>query len=180
MWEPVTAQGASGLATTDARPFLAPERDSSNLVVGRNLVELAQEFAPRCEEDSTAGCIEEDDSDEGDTSLTPQSQATGGGPLCCRSANVAARPERDCQRGLTCPTPGTPLITDIRCETQRCPPTKLMRFYCLLSNGSQAGPIFMHSGNSRAPAVTPARRVAIRWSRKLFNIKFKRRFRRLR
>jgi len=138
MWEPVTAQGASGLATTDARLFLAPERDSSNLVVGRNLVELAQEFAPRCEDDSTAGCIEEDDSDEGDTSLTPQSQATGGGPLCCRSANVA------------------------------------------LSNGSQAGPIFMHSGNSRAPAVTPARRVAIRWSRKLFNIKFKRRFRRLR
>src|SRR5260370_22275884 len=31
--------------------------------------------------------------DEGDTTdLTPQSQATGGGPLCCRYANVGATP----------------------------------------------------------------------------------------
>ena len=74
MWEPVTAQGASGLATTDARPFLAPERDSSNLVVGRNLVEHAQEFEPRCEDDSPAGCIEEDDSDEGDTNPSQYTQ----------------------------------------------------------------------------------------------------------
>ena len=58
---------------------------------------------------------------EGDTSLTPQSQPTGGGALCCRYANVGATPIEQCTNRLTCPTPGTPLITDIRCETQRCP-----------------------------------------------------------
>ena len=74
LWEPVTALEASVLATPDAGRLLAPERDLSNLMVGRNLVELAQEFAPRCEDDSTAGCIEEDDSDEGDTNPSQYTQ----------------------------------------------------------------------------------------------------------
>jgi len=123
IWAPATAQGAPGLATTDAGRLLAGPRDLSILVVGRNLVELAQESAPSCtgDDDSTAGCIEQHDSDEGDTSLTTQSQPTGGGALCCRYANVGATPIEQCTNRLTCPTPGTPLITDIRCETQRCP-----------------------------------------------------------
>jgi len=144
IWAPATARGALGLPTTDAPRLLAPQRGLSTLVVGRNLVELAQESAPSCtgEDESTAGCIEQHDSDEGDTSLTPQSQPTGGGALCCQYANVGATPIEQCTNRLTCPTPGTPIITDIRCETQRCPATRNIRVHCLTSNGSQAGPGF--------------------------------------
>ena len=66
--------GSIGLGNTRCGRLLAPERDLSNLMVGRNLVELAQEFAARCEDDSTAGCIEEDDSDEGDTNPSQYTQ----------------------------------------------------------------------------------------------------------
>ena len=74
--------------------------------------------------------------DEGDTTgLTPQSQPTGGGALCCRYANVGATPEKPCKEGLTCPTPGTPIVTDIRCEVRKCPNSFDLRLFCLNSNG---------------------------------------------
>jgi hypothetical protein len=74
--------------------------------------------------------------DEGDTmGLTPQSQPTGGGPLCCRYANVGATPEKDCKQGLTCPAPGTPVVTDIRCEERKCPNSFDLRLFCLNSKG---------------------------------------------
>jgi len=66
--------GSIGLGNTRCGRLLAPERYLSNLVVGRNLVEHAQEFEPRCEDDSPAGCIEEDDSDEGDTNPSQYTQ----------------------------------------------------------------------------------------------------------
>ena len=65
---------------------------------------------------------------------SPEASASPG-PFCCQYANVGATPVKDCKAGLTCPSPGTPVFTDIRCETRACPATVNVEFHCLNSTG---------------------------------------------
>jgi hypothetical protein len=74
--------------------------------------------------------------DGGDNLQLPDPAPTGS-PLCCRYANVGATPEKACKEGLTCPTPGTPVVTDIRCEERKCPATLDLRLICLNSQGNK-------------------------------------------